>query len=376
DKSQFLENIPKEKTLLDEIYAQMPFLKLNAKETEIMAILLDGMRGNGYLNGDLLRYVTNEKNMSYFEVLHLIKKLQTLSPPGLFTFNLKDKIKLMLEAKNKYNKNYSILMENLENIAKCGPTYLMNKYKITPELQSDMISEISRCGTNFSMENELHDNIDNVPDMIIKRQTVTDFNLAVNDILLPQVSVNVPLFAEISAKRCSRNDKKYINDNFSSAKLLVKSINYRNTTLVKILKEIAYRQQDFLNCRDSYLYPVSVRSIADALMMHESTVHRAIAGKTVATPRGVFGIKHLLPKEIKSKNCQEVVSDYSIKEYMKALISNEPLDSPYSDSHIVSFLNSRGISISRRTVTKYRNALGILTASQRVKLRRLRKNIS
>ncbi|MDR3179606.1 MAG: RNA polymerase factor sigma-54 [Holosporaceae bacterium] len=376
NNSQFLENIPKEQTLPDKIYAQLPFLKLNAEETEITAILLDGISENGYLNSDLLKYVSNEKNVSYFEVLRLIKKLQKLSPPGLFTFNLKDKIKLILEAENKYNKNYAILVENLENIAKCGPDYLLDKYKIAPKLLSDMIAEIGHCGAKFTTENEWRDTMDNVPDMVISRQTTTNFNLFVNDELLPQVSANAKLFAEISEKRCSQSDKKYMNDNFSSAELLVKAINYRNTTLVKILKEIAHRQQDFFNCRDSYLYPVSVRSIADALTMHESTVHRAIAGKTVATPRGVFSIKHLLPKEIKSKNYSSVVSDYSIKEYMKVLINNEPIDSPYSDNHIVGFLNSRGINISRRTVAKYRSALEIPTASQRVKLRRLRRNIS
>ncbi|MDR2681622.1 MAG: RNA polymerase sigma-54 factor [Holosporaceae bacterium] len=370
NNSQLLENLAKETTFQDEIYVQMPFLKLNAKETEIIPFLLDGIRENGYLNSNLLKYITDEKKVSYFELLQLIKKLQKLSPPGLFTFNLKDKIKLILEAKNKYNKNYAILVENLENITKYGLSYLREKYKFTPGQLSLMISEIGCCNINCRVESESQYIMSPIPDMIISRQTATDFNLSINDMLLPQVLVNTKLFAEISRKHCSKNDKKYLNDQFFSAELLVKSINYRNKTLLKVVREIAHRQQDFFNCRGSFLYPVSVRSIADTLLMSESTVHRAISEKTVATPRGIFTIKHLLPKEIKSKTCHDVVSDYSIKEYMKALINNEPLDSPYNDSHIVSFLNSRGINISRRTVAKYRSTMEIPPASQRTKLRR------
>ena len=102
-------------------------------------------------------------------------------------------------------------------------------------------------------------------------------------------------------------------------------------------------------------------------MCHKSTVHRAIANKTVATPCGIFDIKALMPKEIKSDKNAHIVTDYSVKKYIQTLINNEPKDSPYSDSEIVYFLEGRGITISRRTIAKYRNDLDIANSNERLK---------
>ncbi|GHU16973.1 RNA polymerase sigma-54 factor [Alphaproteobacteria bacterium] len=371
DNSQFLENIAEKNTFHDEIYSQMLFLKLNDKEKEIAQILLDGINENGYLNNDLLKYVSREKDIPYFEILPLIKKLQQVSPSGLFSFNLKDKIRITLEAHNKYNRNHGILIENLENISKHGLLYLKNKCGFNDEQLSQMISEINNIGINFNTNAESNDFIYEVPDLIIEIKAKDDLELCINDEARPQISANKCLYEKTIANRCSQNDKKYANDKFSSAELLIKSLNYRNSTLLKIMREIAHHQQDFLEGKSDHMYPLSVKSIASSLIMHESTAHRAISEKTVVTPRGTFDIKALLPKEVKTTDCENVVSDYSIKEYMKTLINNEPKDNPYSDDHIVSCLNSRGINISRRTVSKYRNAMEIPTSHQRTRLHKI-----
>ncbi|GHU11247.1 hypothetical protein FACS189449_02320 [Alphaproteobacteria bacterium] len=371
DNSQFLENIAKENTLHDEINLQMLFLKLNDKEKEIAQILLDGISESGYLNNELLKYVSKEKDVPYFEILQLLKKLQKLSPSGLFSFNLKDKIKNTLEAQNKYSKDFGIFIENLDNISKHGLMYLKSKCGFNDRQLSQMISEINNVGINFDINVASDDCIYRISDLIVERKAKDVLELCINDDVLPQVSVNKDLYNETIAKCNLQSDRKYANDNFSSAGLLIKSINHRNSTLLKIMREISYHQQEFFNGKSDHLYPLNVKSLASSLVMHESTVHRAISEKIVVTPRGTFDIKALLPKEIKSTSCDKVVSDYSIKEYMKTLINNEPKDNPYSDDHIVSVLNSRGINISRRTVSKYRNIMEIPASYQRTRLHKI-----
>jgi RNA polymerase sigma-54 factor len=231
-----------------------------------------------------------------------------------------------------------------------------------------MLLEIGRIGIVFDANIDCDDCVYRIPDIIVERKSKDDFEYEVNKHILPQLSVNRELYDESMRKCRSDVDKKYIQNNFSIAELLIKSVRRRNSTILKILKELVYRQLDFFDNLDSTLRPVSIKSLANSLPIHESTIHRAIHGKTAATPRGIFPLKDLMPKEIKNKTCKNAVSDHSIKEYMKKLIGSEPKNSPYSDSNIVSLLNSRGVNISRRTVSKYRSAMSIPNAFARTNI--------
>ncbi|MDR3151379.1 MAG: hypothetical protein LBT67_00820, partial [Holosporaceae bacterium] len=127
DIDQFLEAVARKTTFSEEIYFQMLFLKLADREKETALLLLDGIIENRYVTNDLLRRVSVESGMSMVEIFRLIKKLQQLSPRGLFSFNFKDKIKTSLEAENKYNKDYAILLQNLDMLPKLGLSCLSNK---------------------------------------------------------------------------------------------------------------------------------------------------------------------------------------------------------------------------------------------------------
>ncbi|MDR2267830.1 MAG: hypothetical protein LBD81_00065 [Holosporaceae bacterium] len=375
DIDQFLETVAKKTTFSEEMYFQMLFLKLSDKEKETALLLLDGIIEHRYVTNDLLRRVSIESGMSVIEIFRLIKKLQQLSPRGLFSFNFKDKIKTSLEAENKYNKDYAILLQNLDMLPKLGLSCLSNKCNFDELRLPEMLSEIGRIDIIFDANVDYDDCAYRIPDMIIECKSKNDFEYNVNEYILPQLSVNRELYDESMGKCRSDIDKKYIQNNFSSAELLIKSVRRRNSTLLKILKELVYRQLDFFDNLDATLRPISVKSLANALPMHESTIHRAIQDKTVATPRGIFSLKDLMPKEIKNKTCENSVSDHSIKEYMKMLIGNEPKNSPYSDSNIVSLLNSRGVNISRRTVSKYRNAISIPNTFTRANIYKTMKQL-
>ncbi|MDR2158315.1 MAG: hypothetical protein LBO02_03310, partial [Holosporaceae bacterium] len=246
----------------------------------------------------------------------------------------------------------------------------------------------SRCGFEdgelremlFGLKNafssvEIHENLDACRriDLIIEEKSVDEFHITMDGSTSVDVEFDGGLYAE-SLKRCrSENDKAYMVNNAAAAKLLVKSINCRNSTLLKIAREIAHRQCDFFSGKDLYLTPISAKSISYSLFLHESTINRAILNKSVSTPRGIFELRSLIPREIKSDDGK--VSDHSVKEYMKQLIVNEPPDSPYSDKNIVSCLGARGINISRRTVSKYRSILNIPSCGERTKIYKIAANI-
>ena len=208
-----------------------------------------------------------------------------------------------------------------------------------------------------------------VPDIVIEKKTKDDFECRISDSYQIDLSFNEQLYRESIQKIRKEKDKEYIKEKSDAAKLLIKSINARSFTLLKVMNEIAYRQFDFLNGNTEYANSLEIKDVAISLMLHESTVRRAIQGKTVQTLRGITEIKSLFPKKTKSTaDIYRLETDYEIKEYISRLINDEPKDSLYSDSDIMCLLNSRGIEISRRTVTKYRNNLNIPNTSQRNKI--------
>lgn len=365
--SDFLENLAEKKTFKDELVTQMCFLNFSDDQKEIAELLFDNVIDNKYLNSEILKNISQEKNISYFEILKIIKQLQTLFPHGLFSFNIKDKIKSELVAAGKYSGYHKMIVQNIDSILIDGFASLKNKYNLDDFTIQQIKADIKSLKINFDFCFDHDDLKYKIPDLIVENKVKNEYESSINDCLLPQLSVDKNLY-EKAVKNChSNNDIVYIKEKIDSAKLLVKSINYRNSTLLKIVKEIVHRQQDFLSGYNFNINPISVKSIANILMLHEGTVHRAIANKSISTPLGIFDIKTLMPSEVKSKINNNLVSSHSVKTHIKNLINQEPKNNPYSDECIMHFLNSKGIVISRRTIAKYRNTLDIPKVAQRVK---------
>ncbi|MDR1982201.1 MAG: hypothetical protein LBQ08_00150 [Holosporaceae bacterium] len=366
------EKIPSKNKLRDEISREISFLHFNNLEKEITEILADNIEEGGYLNGELLKYISQEKGMRYFDLLKIIYKLKKTSFASIFVFNLQDKLKTFLENEKLYNNNYEALIENMDLVFSGNWSLLKSRCGLQDCELSHMIS-ILKNALLLSTNSDENCCPPKRIDLIMEEIHNDEFKISLDEITSMEVAFDHKLYAE-SAKKCrSESDKTYIKNNALEAKWLIKSIGFRSDTLLKVANEIAYRQRDFFSGKDFYLTPISTKSIAYSLFLHESTVTRAILNKSISTPRGIFELRSLLPREIKS--CKSPVSDHSIREYMKKLIKNEPKNDPYSDSHIVSFLDRRGINISRRTVSKYRDILNIPNLTERIKIYKIAANI-
>ena len=360
----FTENIVDILSHRDIFFRNLSFLKLNIQEKEIAEILYDYLIENKYISNDFCRIISKEKNISYQNILNIINKLRKISPHGLFSFNLQDKIKNIFEASNKYDTSHKIFIRYIDTLLYQGIEAFRKKTNLDKDTIHSIFSDLKNIDYYSRNSENYFDNIYRKVDIILEKKNKT-YNSEINNLKIPSIDREL---LELSTKKAkSYQDKKYIKEKKADAELLIKSINYRNSTLLKIIQEIIHRQSDFFNENTSFLVPISVRSIANSMMCHQSTVHRAIMNKTISTPLGIFNIKDLMPKEIKSDKNKCVITDHSIKKYIQALINNEPKNSPYSDSEIAYLLEERGINMPRRTIAKYRNDMDIANCNDRLK---------
>ena len=209
-----------------------------------------------------------------------------------------------------------------------------------------------------------------VPDVYVRESADGAWHVELNSDTLPRVLVNSRYYADVNRNARSREDKNYLVDCLNNANWLVKSLDQRARTIVKVASEIVRQQDVFLTHGVRHLRPLNLRVIADAIGMHESTVSRVTSNKYMATPRGLFELKYFFTASIPAMNGGEAHSAEAVRDRIRELVENERND-VLSDDRIVTMLSSDGIDIARRTVAKYREALRIPSSVERRRLRQL-----
>ena len=208
------------------------------------------------------------------------------------------------------------------------------------------------------------------PDVIVSKNK-NEWSVELNKGTLPKITINEDYVKEIENLTCGESDKKFINESLNSARWLMKAIQQRNITTLKISSEIVNQQKQFFEKGKKYLKPMVLKDVAKKINMHESTVSRVTSDKLMLTPRGVFEMKLFFSASIGSTKKGETHSAESVRESLRKLISNEPLNNPLSDEMIVEKLQSEGIDLARRTVAKYRELLNIPASSARRKIMKI-----
>ncbi|MCW9039844.1 MAG: RNA polymerase sigma-54 factor, partial [Rhodospirillales bacterium] len=203
------------------------------------------------------------------------------------------------------------------------------------------------------------------PDVMMRRGLKGGWIVELNSDSLPRVLVNNAYYAEVHTQARSKADKAFIAECYNTANWLVKSLHQRATTILKVSSEIVRQQEDFFARGVRFLRPLILRDIAEAIEMHESTVSRVTSNKYIATPRGIFELKYFFTASIASSRGGEAHSAESVRHRIKALIDNESPSAVLSDDTIVEKLRTDGVDIARRTVAKYREAMGIPSSVRR-----------
>jgi RNA polymerase sigma-54 factor len=209
-----------------------------------------------------------------------------------------------------------------------------------------------------------------VPDVFVRAQPDGSFHVELNSETLPKVLVNQSYYATV-VKRAKKEEKSYIADCLQAANWLVKSLDQRARTILKVAQEIVRQQDAFFTYGVRHLKPLNLRTVADAIGMHESTVSRVTANKHMATNRGLLEMKYFFTSAIAAAGEGDAHSSEAVRHRIKEMIDAEPADDVLSDDKIVERLKADGVDIARRTVAKYREALRIPSSVQRRRLKRI-----
>jgi RNA polymerase sigma-54 factor len=334
---------------------------------DIGTYLIDHIDEDGYL-----RLTAEDQTLQTADPELLTRALtliQSLDPVGVGARTLKECLALQLKDRGLYNETYAAILDNLHLLTEKGPLALAQKCGLDLETfraKMDLIKTLSpHPGLAFSSPETT---IYITPDLLFRRyngQWIAELNKAA----YPRLLIDEKSFTAVITKCQSTDDKLYINKQISSANWLVRSLEQRAITMLKVANAIIRHQIHFLNRGHNYLIPLKLKDIATEVEMHESTVSRAVTGKYAATPFGVLELKSFFSTALNEG--QPTLSNKTIQLQIKKLIEMEPKLSPLSDDQLVSTLKTYGISVARRTVTKYRESLQIPSSYERKKMARV-----
>ena len=289
--------------------------------------------------------------------------MMRFDPAGLFAENLRDCLAAQLADLNRLDPAMATLLDNLEMLARRDLRGLMAACGVDGEDLADMITEVRALDPKPGAGDggPLHQVI---PDVLMRRGPDDAWLLELNPDTMPRVLVNEAYHARVSV-RAGREEKTFLGESLSSANWLVKSLQQRANTILRVAAEVVRQQDAFFRGGVGHLRPLILRDIAEAVEMHESTVSRVTANKYIATPRGVFELKYFFTTAISAVAGGESHSAESVRHRIRSLVQAEHPDDVLSDDAIVAALRREGVDIARRTVAKYREALRIPSSVQR-----------
>jgi RNA polymerase sigma-54 factor len=259
------------------------------------------------------------------------------------------------------------LLDNLELLAKRDVQTLLRLTQVSSEDLGDMIAEIKQLNPKPGLKFGSETIQPVVPDIYVKESAGGGFGVELNSDTLPKVLVNTRYYATTSKK--AKDAKTYLTDCLNNANWLVRSLDQRARTILKVSTEIVRQQDGFFAHGVTHLRPLNLRAIAEAIGMHESTVSRVTANKYMATPRGTYELKYFFTSAIASAEGGEAHSAEAVRHHIRELIDNEAPANILSDDRIVEILRKTGIDIARRTVAKYREAMRIPSSVERRRMK-------
>ncbi|MCB8875325.1 RNA polymerase factor sigma-54 [Acidisoma silvae] len=292
-------------------------------------------------------------------------RMMRFDPPGIFARDLKECLAAQLLENNRFDPAMAMLLDNLELLARRDMKRLMALCRVDAEDMTEMVAEIRRLDPKPGATYENGPVQPLVPDVLLRRAPDGSWHLDLNQETLPRLLVNHVFHARVAAG-AKREDRVFLSEQLQSANWLVKSLRQRAQTILKVTAEIVRQQDGFLRHGVTHLRPLTLRDVADAVEMHESTVSRVTANKSMATPRGVFELKFFFTTAIAGTS-GETFSAEAIRHRIRALIGAELPNDILSDDAIVAALRKEGVDIARRTVAKYRETLQIPSSMQRKK---------
>jgi RNA polymerase sigma-54 factor len=355
-------------SLHDHLLAQLGYATLSSAERLIGREIIDGIDDAGYLRLDLGELATR-LGVTLERVEAVLALVHRFDPCGVGARSLVECLSLQLAEQDRLDPAMRSLLARLDLAAKRDLAGLSKLCGVSVEDVVDMLGELRALHPKPGLRFGAGVAQTVIPDVQVRSHPNGSWNVELNPAALPRVLVNQDYHARVSGGRLKDDDKAFIAECLQSANWLTRSLEQRARTVLKVATEIVRQQDAFLTQGVEHLRPLNLKSIAEAIAMHESTVSRVTSNKYMATPRGIFEMKYFFSSAIQSADGGEALSAQAVRFKIKQLVETEDPVAVLSDDIIVQRLREGGVDIARRTVAKYRESMGIASSLERRRMK-------
>jgi RNA polymerase sigma-54 factor len=364
EKRQFMfDSLVSGTSLQEHLLEQVRLSELTDEQQPVAEMIVGNIDDYGYLKATVDELATST-GIAPERILEVLKVIQTLHPPGVGARDLRECLMLQLERQGKENTmEYRIVRDHMEAL---GKRRLPEIARALGEDVVDVQESAARIGLleprpgrAFLPDNDQYV----VPEVFVTNQG-DDFAISTNNDQIPHLRIS-NTYKDLMAQADSSSEvREYIREKIRAGKFLIKSLHQRQQTIMNIAREIVKRQREFMEKGVAYLKPLTMVQVAEVVGVHETTVSRAVSGKYMQTPQGVFEMKYFFTSGIQTATGEDM-SNTSVKDMITEIFKSEEPTKPLSDQEVVLMLAEKGIVIARRTVAKYRSELNILPSNLR-----------
>ena len=357
------------RTLADHLTEQVGAVARDSREALIAMRIIGELDEAGYLPTDLLQ-IAEELGVPLAEAERALETVQSLDPTGVGARTLAECLALQAKEADRYDPCMARLIDNLDLVVKGEIARLKRMCEVDDEDFTDMLAELRgydpKPGLAFGGGTESAI----VPDVLIT-PSAQGWDIRINEASLPRLVVNREYYLELKSGARDKASQSWLNEQLGEADWLIRALDQRQKTILKTAAEIVKRQEGFFREGVTAMRPLTLRDVAEKIEMHESTVSRVTSNKYLSCPRGTFELKYFFTSGVAAAD-GEGASSEAIKARIKALCDAEDPKKVLSDQKLADLLNGEGYDLARRTVAKYREAIGIGSSAQRRREKKLR----
>lgn len=363
-RQHFFDSQTRDPTLQEVLLEQLAMTELPAELLPAAKAVIGNLDDNGYFREAIeeVAYLGRCTNLQAEEAL---ERVQQLDPPGVAARNLSECLAIQLARKGEADSLESKIVKNhLDELGRRKLPEIARALGVTVsdvQAAAAAIGKLDpRPGRAFASEPQMIA----VPDVFVEMDGDDAYTVRLNDDEVPSLRISNDYKDMLAQAAAGRELREYLREKIRGGRFFMKCLQQRQQTLLQIAREIVTRQKEFFDLGPSHLRPMTMGQVADAVGVHETTVSRAVSGKYMQTPRGIFEMKYFFTSGYTTEG-GDVVSNESVRQAIVEIVKGESTQRPLSDQEIVEALQGRGIPIARRTVAKYREQLGILPSHLR-----------
>lgn len=361
----FFDSLTQAPTLAEDLLEQAR-LNFSEKDLPLAQIIIGNLNDDGFLQAgtaemSLIHHVPEE------DIKRVLSMIQTLDPPGVGAADLRECLLLQLERRGRKDSlAYRIVDYCMDDLGRRRWPEIAKKLGVTTRDVQRAAAEIATLDPHPGRQ------FGRMPDQIVQPEvTVTkengDWVVELNDSEIPKLRISDTYKDMVTEPSNNAEVRNYIRDKIRNGRFFIRSLQQRQQTILQIAREIVLRQRDFFEHGPGHLHPMTMNEVGEAVGVHETTVSRAVSGKYMQTPHGLFEMKHFFATGYESTS-GERVSNSSVREFVAEIVAGEDPAKPLSDEEIAGILKKNGLSVARRTIAKYRDQLGILPSHLRKRL--------